>query len=109
MKLRAVLIALALAFVTTPAEARRIDGKFLLDMAPGIAVPIASNAWRNYTAPRFKFSLRVGGELWVARHFGIAGEFDLDPEPLMRSDGGVLGRVRGLVGMRLLFGFGIGA
>jgi len=98
-----------LLFGSSLAEARRVDSRFLMDFAPGLAVPIADRPWRDYTGPSFKFSLRVGGELWVARGFGIAGEFDLDPEPLMRSDGHVLGRFRGLIGLRLLFGFGVGA
>jgi hypothetical protein len=109
MRLRAILIALALAFVAKPAEARRINGKFLMDFAPGISVPIANDSWTHYADPSFKFSLRIGGELWFTRHFAFAGEVDLDPQPQMRTDGAVLGRVRTLVGFRLVFGFGIGA
>ena len=109
MKPRSLGLALLLLTLPSAAEARRIESRFLLDLAPGITVPIADGGWRGDTGPSFKLSLRVGGELWVGRGFGIAGEVDLDPEPLMRSDGHVLGRVRGLVGLRLLFGFGVGA
>jgi hypothetical protein len=44
------------------------------------------------------------------RGFGIAGEVDLDPEPLMTTNrDAVQGRFRGMIGFRMLFGFGIGA
>ena len=104
----ATALVAALAFPHI-AEARRANVRFLFDAAPGVTIPIADNAWRDYTSPSFKLSLRVGGEIWFGHHFGIAGEIDTDPEPLLRSDGHVLGRVRGLVGLRLLFGFGVGA
>jgi hypothetical protein len=107
--MRALVIALLIvAGFARPAEARRVDARFFMDFAPGIAVPIADAPWRAYTSPSFKFSLRVGAELWLARGFGIAGEVDLDPEPLITTDR-VQGRFRGMVGFRLLFGFGIGA
>jgi hypothetical protein len=103
-------ILTALLLLTTgPAEARGVDARFLLDAAPGLTVPIADNYWRGYGGPSFKFSLRVGAELWFAHQFGIAGEVDLDPEPLILSNHDVVGRVRGLVGFRLLFGFRVGA
>jgi hypothetical protein len=108
MKLRPLFLILAISLFPSLAQARRVDARFLMDFAPGITVPIADGAWRDYTGPSFKFSLRIGGELWLARGFGIAGEFDLDPEPVMTSNG-VQGRFRGMIGMRLLFGFGIGA
>ena len=109
MRTRAAVLALLLVpLFPSLSEARRVDSRFLLDIAPGITVPIADDGWRGYTGPSFKFSLRIGGELWIANGFGIAGEVDLDPEPVMTSDG-VQGRFRGMIGFRLLFGFRIGA
>jgi hypothetical protein len=109
MRIRALAVPLLLVLGgSSIAEARRVDSRFLMDFAPGIAVPIADDGWRGYTGPSFKFSLRIGGELWIANGFGIAGEVDLDPEPVMTNDG-VQGRFRGMIGFRLLFGFRIGA
>ncbi len=102
----ALVAALALPQV---GEARPANVRFLFDAAPGVTIPIADNAWRGYAGPSFKLSLRIGGEIWLSRHFGIAGEIDTDPEPLERTDARLLGRFRGLVGLRLLFGFGVGA
>jgi hypothetical protein len=108
MKPRSLVVALLL-LGSSVAEARRVDSRFLMDFAPGIAVPIADDGWRGYTGPSFKFSLRIGGELWFHPGIGIAGEVDLDPEPVMTGPDGAVGRFRGLVGFRILFGFRIGA
>ncbi len=102
-------LLIALGGLATPAEARRADVRFLFDAAPGITVPIADGDWRNFNSPSFKLSLRTGGELWFSRHFGIAGEIDTDLQPLLVTRSSADVRFRGLVGLRLLFGFRVGA
>lgn len=102
MKWLALSALVAVACVSSTAEAR---GRFLLDVAPGVAVPIADGNWQGTTDPSFKLSLRFGGELWFTRVIGMAGEVDLDLEPLMVASDSADARVRGLVGLRLLFGF----
>jgi hypothetical protein len=104
-----LLVVVMLLLGSSVAEARRVDSRFLMDFAPGITVPIADDGWRAYTGPSFKFSLRIGGELWFHPGIGIAGEVDLDPEPVMTSPDGAVGRFRGMIGFRILFGFRIGA
>lgn len=93
---------------STPASARGVDARFLMDFAPGITVPIAGAGYAASTGPSFKFSLRTGAELWFNRVFGIAGDGDLGFSPMM-SSGGPTFRFRGLVGLRLLIGFRVGA
>ena len=100
---------IALCGWATPSEARRADVRFLFDAAPGITVPIADANWRAFNSPSFKLSLRAGGELWFTQHFGIAGEIDTDLQPLLVTRSNVDVRFRGLVGLRLLFGFRVGA
>ena len=103
------LLALALLFSTTAAHARGVNAKFLLDLLPGITVPIALPGYVAEAEPSFKHSIRVGAELWFNRRFAFAGETDLDVSPMMLDSGDVMGRVRWLVGFRLVFGFGVGA
>jgi hypothetical protein len=102
MRRLAIVAGLIALSISTAAEAR---GRFLFDAAPGITVPIGDGSWRGATGPIFKMSLRFGGEFWLNRVIGIAGEGDLDLEPVMYSGADPGARVRGLVGFRLLIGF----
>lgn len=106
-----LFLLLGVLLPATPAEARRVDARFMLDVAPGVAIPVADGPYRAAFGPSFKLSSRFGAEFWFTRHFGIAGEADLDLSPLMVDVTPIeaRARVRGLVGFRLLFGFRVGA
>jgi hypothetical protein len=94
----------------------KLNGKFLLDVAPGVTIPVGDSDYNRFVDPTFKFSLRLGGEIWFSPQFGIAPEFTLDLIPIKTDDhtyrpfngAGAdtpFGRVRGLLGSRLLLGF----
>jgi hypothetical protein len=104
---RAIIVSFL--FFSTAAEARKVDAKFLLDVGPGIAVPIAGPDWRADTSASFKHTLRLGGEFWITSRFGLAVEADADVSAVMIRGDGADARFRGLVGMRELIGFGVGA
>jgi hypothetical protein len=103
------LAVLVLLFSTGIAEARSVNAKFLLDLLPGITVPIGPPGWVAEGDPSFKHSFRIGAELWFNRRFAFAGEGALDVSPQMFDRGDVHARVRAMVGFRLVFGLGVGA
>jgi hypothetical protein len=93
------------------AEARPVNARFFLDGAAGVSVPIADSVWRDDVSPTFVAQLRLGGELWLTRRFGLGPEFALSVSPVIPNlPGGPVtdARIRGLVGVRLLVGFGRG-
>jgi len=104
---RAILVSILL--LSTAAEARRVDAKFLLDVGPGVAVPIFGPDWRSDTNASFKHTLRIGGEFWITHRFGLAVEADADVSAVMIQGDGADARFRGLVGIRELIGFNVGA
>jgi hypothetical protein len=104
---RAVLVSILL--FGTVAEARRVDAKFLLDVGPGMAVPIYGPDWRRDTSASFKHTLRLGGEFWFSHRFALAVEADADVSAVMIEGDGADARFRGLVGIREVIGFGVGA
>ncbi len=106
--MRKLAIVAALLW-SAAAQARGVNAKFLMDFLPGLSVPIGDPSWRNTADPSFKFSVRTGAELWFSHKFAFAGEVDVDLQPQMLDDGTVAGRVRAMLGFRLVFGFGVGA
>jgi hypothetical protein len=106
------IVILALLLGSAIAHARGANAKFLIDFAPGVTFPIGPTGpggWPEAGDPSFKHSIRIGAELWFNRRFAFAGEGDFDVSPQMFDDGRVFARVRGMIGFRLVFGFGVGA
>lgn len=118
--MRALVLVLALLTPWTASGRERLKARFLLDAAPGLTVPIGDADYDRLFDPTFKFSLRIGAELWPTKLIGVAPEVVLDGIPMNANDAvfqpvtfaGVdasFGRFRAVFGARLLINFGIGA
>jgi hypothetical protein len=107
-KARAFYAFASLLLLSSAAEARRVDARFFLDGAAGVSVPLADRYWRDsYSSVSPRLSLRLGVELWLDRRFALAPEVAVDATvPHITS--ATEARVRGLVGLRALVGFGRG-
>jgi hypothetical protein len=95
---------------TQAAPVRRRSALFFLDGAGGIAIPIGDSNYVDSFYPSPRLGLRLGAEIWITRHIGLAPEFALDGGPLFgkRSNAVTTGSLRFQPGLRVLFGFGRG-
>lgn len=107
---RAFYAIASLMVLSAAAAARPVKARFFLDGALGASIPIADSIYTSEVWPTVKASLRLGAELWLSRHFGLAPELALDGAPIIsRFDDGVHdGKGRFQAGLRVLAGFGNG-
>jgi hypothetical protein len=110
------IVLMAVLTTAGAAEARRGGpfARFLFDAAPGVSIPIGNSDYTDEATATFRLSLRFGAEIWFNRIIGIAPEADFDVGPFLFSShfpdyNPRWVRLRGLGGMRLLIGFGVGA
>ncbi len=104
--LTSVLVTL-LGTATARADARP-SARFLLDGVAGVAIPMGDTIYRDANYPGPVFGLRLGAELWITPHLGLAPELALEGGPLMGHTTVNTGRARIQPGLRLLLGFGKG-
>lgn len=91
---------------------------FMLDLASGVAIPIADDNYTKFADPSFKLSLRAGVIFYITRNFGVAPELQFDYIPVNTDDGtfrktidvdAKANRIRALAAGRFIIPFGIGS
>src|SRR5687768_10108436 len=77
----AVLIALP-AFAAPPPQYRGL----VVDVAPGVTIPVAESKYLDYADPTFKLALTGGWEFKLSERFALGPEVQMDLIPVNTDD-----------------------
>src|SRR5262245_47206336 len=107
-----MLVLLLIALPASAAPPPQYKG-LIVDVSPGVTIPIAESKYLDYADPTFKISLTGGWEFKLSDKFGLGPELQMDFIPVntddntFRNSSPSFFRFRFLGGARFCLKFGI--